>query len=252
MELTPSLLGMAPACLSVRAVRRSGWQVFRSCFPAIGEELILLPPYNAGPVHHFRIPFQVIESTLLFLLLGPLFLVFHGKVIPLVNPQRGVHGHIPPTEMHAWCGSHGLMYLDDGGRQVADAGRIGPRIDKESCGPANIGGGRPSRTTSPDNARRCPRKWLPVGMSGSSPLSGVVVCVNSGVWSHLGITGTGKVSWSFQCWVPHSIIASTSTANFCAWSPECNDRHLTASWSGLRVRKIMAAHLLMYDWVFFT
>ena len=30
------------------------------------------------------------------------------------------------------------------------------------------------------------------------------------------------------------------------------DRHLTASWSGLRVRKIMAARLLMYDWVFFT
>ena len=94
-------------------------------------------------------------------------------------------------------------------------------------------------------------KWLPVGMSGSSPLSGVVVCVNSGVWSHLGITGTGKVSWSFQCWVPHSMVASTSAANFWAWSPN-TDRHLTASWSGLRVRKIMVARLLMYDWAFFT
>ena len=30
------------------------------------------------------------------------------------------------------------------------------------------------------------------------------------------------------------------------------DRHLTASWSGLRVWKIMAAHLLMYDWAFLT
>ena len=101
--------------------------------------------------------------------------------------------------------------------------------------------------------RQCMRmslKWPPMGMSGSSPLSGVVVCVNSGVWSHLGITGTGKVSWSFQCWVPHSTVASTSTANFWAWSPNA-DRHLTASWSGLRVRKITVAHLLMYDWAFF-
>ena len=40
-------------------------------------------------------------------------------------------------------------------------------------------------------------------------------------------------------------------ANFCAWSPNA-DRHLTASWSGLRVRKITVAHLLMYDWAFFT
>ena len=87
-------------------------------------------------------------------------------------------------------------------------------------------------------------------MSGSSPLSRIIVCVNSGVWSHLGITGTGKVSWSFQCWVPHSIIVSTSTANFCAWSPNA-DRHLTASWSELRVWKIMVARLLMYDWAFF-
>ena len=88
-------------------------------------------------------------------------------------------------------------------------------------------------------------------MSGSSPLSRVVVCVNSGIRSHLGITGTGKVSWSFQCWVPHSMVASTSAANFWAWSPNA-DRHLTASWSGLRVRKITVACLLMYDWAFFT
>ena len=98
---------------------------------------------------------------------------------------------------------------------------------------------------------RMSSKWPPVGMSGSSPLSGVVVCVNSGVRSHLGITGTGKVSCSFQCWVPHSMVASTSAANFWAWLPNA-ERHLTASWSGLRVRKIMVARLLMYDWAFFT
>ena len=90
-----------------------------------------------------------------------------------------------------------------------------------------------------------------MGMSSSSPLSGVVVCVNAGVWSHLGITGTGKGSWSFQCWVPHSMIASTSAANFWAWSPNAN-RHLTASWSELRVREITVARLLTYDWAFFT
>ena len=83
------------------------------------------------------------------------------------------------------------------------------------------------------------------------PSERVVVCVNSGVRSHLGITGTRKVSWSFQCWVPHSMITSTSAANFFAWSPNA-DKHLTASWSGLRVRKIMIAPLLMYDWAFFT
>ena len=103
-------------------------------------------------------------------------------------------------------------------------------------------------------ARQCTwmsSKWPPMGMSDSSPLSGVMVCVNSGIRSHLGITGTGKDSWSFQCWVPHSTVASTSAANFWAWSPNAN-RHLTASWSGLRVWKIMVARLLMYDWVFFT
>ena len=94
-------------------------------------------------------------------------------------------------------------------------------------------------------------KWPPVGMSGSSPLSRVLVCVNSGIRSHLGITGTGKASCSFQCWVPHSMVVSTSAANFWASLPNA-DRHLTASWSGLRVQKIMVARLLMYDWAFFT
>ena len=93
-------------------------------------------------------------------------------------------------------------------------------------------------------------KWPPMGMSGSSPLSGVVVCINSVIWSRLGIEGTGEVSWSFQCWVPLSMVASTSAANFCAWSPNA-DRHLTASWSGLRVWKITVARLLMCDWAFF-
>ena len=97
---------------------------------------------------------------------------------------------------------------------------------------------------------RMSSKWPSMAMSGSSPLSGVMVCVNSGIWSHLGITGTGKVSWSFQYWVPHSMIASTSAENFWAWSPNA-DRHLTASWLGLRVWEIMVACLLMYDWVFF-
>ena len=50
-----------PFCASRPSFRR---QVFRGCFLAISEELILLSPYNAGPVHHFRIPFQVIECTL--------------------------------------------------------------------------------------------------------------------------------------------------------------------------------------------
>ena len=74
--------------------------------------------------------------------------------------------------------------------------------------------------------------------------------MNSGIQSHLGITGTGKASWSFQCWVPHSMVASISATNFWAWSPNA-DRHLTASCSGLRVWKIMVACLLMYDWAFF-
>ena len=130
-----------PFCVSRPLFRR---QVFCGCFLAIGDELILLSPYNAGPVHHFRIPLQVIESALLFLLLGPLFLVFHGKVIPQVNPQRGVHGHVTPTKM-CLVRKPLVDVPDDGGHQVTDAaGRIGSHIDKESCGPANIGGGRPS------------------------------------------------------------------------------------------------------------
>ena len=105
-----------PFCTSHLSFRR---QVFGGCFLAICEELILLPPYNAGPVHHLRIPLQVIESTLLLLLLGPLLQVFHGKVIPLVNPQRGVHGHIPPTETRL-VRKPRVDVPDDGGRQVAD------------------------------------------------------------------------------------------------------------------------------------
>ena len=58
-----------PFCVSRPSFR---WQVFCGCFLAIGKDLILLHPYNAGPVHHFRIPFQVIESALLLLLLCPL------------------------------------------------------------------------------------------------------------------------------------------------------------------------------------
>ena len=111
-----------PFCASRPLFRR---QVFRGCFLAIGDELILLSPYNAGPVHHFRIPFQVVESALLFLLLGPLLLVFHGKVIPLVNPQRGVHGHVPPTEMRL-VRKPRVDVPDDGGRQVADAAESAP------------------------------------------------------------------------------------------------------------------------------
>ena len=102
-----------------------GRQVFRGCLFAIGEGLILLHPCNVGPVHHLRIPFQVIESALLLLLLGPLLQVFQGKVIPLVNLQRGVHGQVPPTET-------GLVLEplvdvpDDGGHQVADAAESTP------------------------------------------------------------------------------------------------------------------------------
>ena len=111
-----------PFCASRPSFRR---QVFCGCFFAIGEELILLSPYNAGPVHHFCIPFQVVESTLLFLLLGPLLLVFHGKVIPLVNPQCGVHGHIPPTET-CLVRKPRVDVRDDGGCQVTDVAESAP------------------------------------------------------------------------------------------------------------------------------
>ena len=77
-------------------------------------------------------------------------------------------------------------------------------------------------------------RWAPGGISGSSPLKGIVVWINSGVRSHLGTGGTGKGSWSFQCWVPHSMVASTSTAYFKAFSLS-TIKHLTASWLGVRV-----------------
>ena len=45
-----------------------------------------------------------------------------------------------------------------------------------------------------------------------------------GVRNHLGTRATGKDSWSFQCWVPHSMVASILAANFWAWSPNA-DKH---------------------------
>ena len=50
-------------------------------------------------------------------------------------------------------------------------------------------------------------RWVPGRISGSSPLKGIVVWINSGVWEHLGTGGTGKGSWSFSA-------GSTSTAYF--------------------------------------
>ena len=125
VELTSSFLGVAPACLSARTPRRSGGKFFRGCFLAIGDEFILLSPYNAGPVHHFRISLQIIESALLFLLLSPLLVVFHGKVIPQVNPQRGVHGHVTPAET-CLVRKPRVDVPDNGGRQVADAVELAP------------------------------------------------------------------------------------------------------------------------------
>ena len=84
-------------------------------------------------------------------------------------------------------------------------------------------------------------KWVPVGISGNSPLMGIIVCTNSGVRSHLGTRDTGKGSWSFQCWVPHSIVASILATNFWAFSPNA-DRHLTASWSGAREWQMAMVH----------
>ena len=80
---------------------------------------------------------------------------------------------------------------------------------------------------------------MPIGQdpmegSGSSPLSGVVICIISGVQSHLGMGGTGNRFWSFQCWVPHSIVASISAAYFRAFSLNAA-RHLMASSLGVRV-----------------
>ena len=87
-------------------------------------------------------------------------------------------------------------------------------------------------------------RWAPEGINGSSPLKGIVVWINSGVRSHLGMGGTGKDSCSFQCWVPHSIVANTSAAYFKVFSPNAT-RHLTASWSGVREQAMCLARLWM-------
>ena len=87
-------------------------------------------------------------------------------------------------------------------------------------------------------------RWAPEGINGSSPLKGVVVCINSGIESHLSTGGTGKDSCSFQCWVPHSTVASISTVYFMTFSLNAT-RHLTASWSGVRVRMMCLARLWM-------
>ena len=91
---------------------------------------------------------------------------------------------------------------------------------------------------------RMSSRWAPEGINGSSPLKGIIVCINSGVQSHLGTGGTGKDSCSFQCWVPHSIVANISAAYFMAFSPNAT-RHLTDSWSGVRERMMCLAHLWM-------
>ena len=83
-------------------------------------------------------------------------------------------------------------------------------------------------------------RWAPEGISSSSPLKGIMVWINSSVWSHLGTGGTGKDCWSFQCLVPHSIVANTSAAYFKAFSPNAI-KHLTASWLGVRVQAMCLA-----------
>ena len=62
--------------------------------------------------------------------------------------------------------------------------------------------------------------WAPRGANGSSPRTGIVLCANSNVRSHLGMEGTGKGSSSCQCCMPHSMMARISAANLRAWSPK--------------------------------
>ena len=66
------------------------------------------------------------------------------------------------------------------------------------------------------------------GREWQLPLSGIIVCINSGMHSHLGMGGTGNGSCNFQCCVPHSMVAKISAAYHRALVPKAN-RHLTVS-----------------------
>ena len=51
--------------------------------------------------------------------------MFQREVIPLVDPQRGVRGHIPPAEAHfVW--EPRVDVSDEGGRQVTDVAETTP------------------------------------------------------------------------------------------------------------------------------
>ena len=92
---------------------------------------------------------------------------------------------------------------------------------------------------------RMSSRWVPKGINGSSPLKGIVVCINSGVQSHLGTQGTGKDSCSFQCWVPHSIVANTSVAYFKAFS--CWDDHTPGLHTSWPPRPLLLLHLQLLE-----
>ena len=101
-----------------------------------------------------------------------------------------------------------------------------------TCGPANTAGGQLSTPMLQGCRYECPQggHWRGLTVAPLLKASWSASTLASGAIS--ARKAPGRDSCSFQCWVPHSIVAKTSTAYFKAFSPNAT-RHLTASWSGL-------------------
>ena len=232
-----AFVGVALACLSMWAACHSGGSSFAadSLLLAIALSSCLLRMQASGrlwclPWGHW--------GHLSGTSGPPIPLRFLHKLVPQVEPQCGVHSHV--TLSKSWlCGNHRLLsWIRVAARSLVWQKR--PPYRWWVVWSGQYWRSMAIQAHTAGQHTRMSSKWVPMGISGNSPLIGIIVCTNSGVRSHLDTRGTGKGSWSFQCWMSHLMMASILPKNFWALSPNA-DRHLTASWSGARERQMAMA-----------
>ena len=86
-------LSFHAGCLSFRQ------QLFCSCFPAVGNCLVILSLNKACSVDDFSVTLKVVERACQGLLTFPLHEVLFTELVSHVEPQCGMGGHITPPEM---------------------------------------------------------------------------------------------------------------------------------------------------------
>ena len=92
-------------------------QLFRGCFPTVGNGLVVLSLDDVSSVDDFGVMLEVVEMVRQGLLSFPFCEVLFSELVSYVKPQCGMGGHIAPPELCS-VGQPGVDVTNQGADQV--------------------------------------------------------------------------------------------------------------------------------------